>query len=194
MNEKELIANQKSLEYSRDVLKDNFFFMTEHFNKLELLLSEREFNFTLTITSITVAFLSLILPLINDKGVQVSRLTIISLILASLFGFISIAFSNYIDSKLVPKKKEKLLSEYLSFANNANNLYLESLSANLDNSFQLKVNDFYSSINDIEKTKADLIRKHSKYSDLCSLFNWIFIWSFIIGFGGILLAILFNFK
>lgn len=56
MNEKQKIATQKGIEYSRDTMKDNFIFVTEYFQKLESMASEREFNFTLSITSITIAF------------------------------------------------------------------------------------------------------------------------------------------
>lgn len=75
----------------------------------------------------------------------------------------------------------------------AKDLYEESFVAEMDNDFKSKLEEYNVLIKEINNVKKDLITENTKYHDLFTLLNWIFIWSFVIGYMGILWEIIIHF-
>lgn len=101
------------------------------YEDLKIRLAEREFQFTLFLTTIAIAFLSIILPLLLDSEYKISKITIIAFLCSSLFGFIRVFLSIIIDEKEIPKDEKSEIDYFTKCQKLAVKIYNEALMENI---------------------------------------------------------------
>ncbi len=111
MNQEDVNLIKKEFNQDRNRWTDIILQRTFFWSDLRIKLAEREFQFILFLTTISIAFISIVLPLLLNSEYGISKITIFGFLIASLLGFIKLLSSLYIDRKEIPKV-EKIEMDY----------------------------------------------------------------------------------
>jgi len=158
-----------------DIIVQRIFF----YAGLKIKLAEREFQLALSLTTISVAFLAIILPLLLGSGIKISSLAIFGFLIASVSGLIRIFLSIIVDKKAIPKDEKFELDYFKKCQRLAVEIYDDALNRTVNNG---KVEEYFN----LEKNSRDSVLQREKEKHLLnkilSIIYYSFLLSFIIGF------------
>jgi len=158
-----------------DIIVQRIFF----YAGLKIKLAEREFQLALSLTTISVAFLAIILPLLLGSGIKISSLAIFGFLIASVSGLIRIFLSIIVDKKAIPKDKKFELDYFKRCQRLAVEIYDDALNRTVNNG---KAEEYFN----LEKNSRDSVLQREKEKHLLnkilSIIYYSFLLSFIIGF------------
>jgi len=179
MNEENLNLIKEEFDKDRKLWTDIVLQRTFYYGDLKIKIAEREFQFTLFLTTISVAFLALILPLILDSGYKISNIAILGFLISSAVGFARIILSIIFDKKQIPKDEEFELAYFKKGQELAAEIYSDTLNRTVDNE---KIKEY----SNLGKNAKDLAFRREKEkclsNKILSIIYYIFLFSFMVGF------------
>jgi len=166
--------NQHRKQWTDIIVQRTFFYAG-----LKIKLAEREFQLALSLTTISVAFLAIILPLLLGSGIKISSLAIFGFLIASVSGLIRIFLSIIVDKKAIPKDEKFELDYFKKCQRLAVEIYDDALNRTVNNG---KAEEYFN----LEKNSRDSVLQREKEKHLLnkilSIIYYSFLLSFIIGF------------
>lgn len=146
---------------------------------LKIRLLEREFQLALFLTTISVTFLTIILPITLNSEFRISFFTILCFLLASFSGLARVISSTLFDAKELPKDEKIELDYWRDILNSAEQIYKEAEKGINDSE---KLNNF----NNLGQKVNDLVSKRTKekvfFNKISLILHRLFLLFFTIGF------------
>jgi len=179
MNEENLNLVKEEFDKDRKLWTDIVLQRIFYYGDLKIKIAEREFQFALFLTTISVAFLALILPLILNFGYKISNIVIFGFLISSALGFIRIILSIIFDKKEVPKDEKFELDYFQKCQKLAVEIYDSALNQIVNDE---KIKEYFG----LGKNARNLAFQREKEKRLpnkiLSIIYYLFLLSFIIGF------------
>lgn len=149
------------------------------YSDLKIKIAERKFQFTLFLSSISITFIVLILPLTLNSDHSFPLVSILGFLSTSIFGFLRIFLSIIVDSKEIPKDEKIEMSYWKKCQGLAMKIYNQALDGNvsktdLDKYFAL--GEKAESLFENRKKEKEPIHRSLTY------IYYTFLFSFIVAF------------
>jgi len=163
-----------------DIILQRIFF----YGDLKIKLAEREFQFILFLTTVSIAFISVVLPLLLNSDHKISKISIFAFMLASFFGFLRVFLSIIVDKKEIPKDEEFEIGYFKKCQKLAGQIYGKITSGDITKKDIEKDVEMYASLGrGINIMGAQRKKEKDNFSrKFLSSIHCLFLLSFAIGF------------
>ena len=185
MKEEDIELAKQEFNRDRDRWTDLLLTRRFYYADLQTRLTDRQINHTLTLTTIAIAVISVIFPLIG-KSSPISTIALLLLSLSAILGTALVLYTVFKDKKGIPKIRDEELNVYSKFQSASMQNYNKAYSGEITWN---DVKSYFELRGQIEKELKS--KKENKLVEIIIDTLYItFLASFFLGLGSLLLLIL----